>query len=277
MKIIQKSVYNWNGTQYVKIYEDAYEWDGPVALACGATGAQSSIEQSQQNFMTQLQTQAGAVYGNASSVFNDLVNTFAPTVAAGPNQQGFSPALLSNLNSQAITQTGQAYQNAKAAVGNQLSTVGGGNQPLPSGAEVGENLGLAESAANETANQLSSITQENYAVGRQNYENAVRGLAGATSVFNPSTSAGNAATSAGSAAANTANQIAQQQNSWMQLAAGALGGVTGALSGGLTGMLSAPVAQGPGEAGLLNLQQAGNANTIGLTTQPVNLNNQIGG
>ena len=37
------------------------------------------------------------------------------------------------MNSQAITGVGQAYKNAKAAVGNQEAAVGGGNVTLPSG------------------------------------------------------------------------------------------------------------------------------------------------
>lgn len=236
-KIIRKSVWKWTGTEYRKVYEDAYDWNGPVALACGATGAQTNIEQSQQNFMNQLQTQAGAVFGNASAAYTALSNTFTPTVQAGPNQQGFSPQELSTQNSEAITQTGTAYQNAKAAVGNQLSAEGGGNTELPAGSTTATNLGLAESGANQTASELAGITEENYAVGRQNYENATKGLESAGSVYNPATGAAGAATSAGSAAASTANQIASQQNSWIQPVIGALSGVAGAATGGLSNIL----------------------------------------
>jgi hypothetical protein len=237
MKIITKSIWQWDGTAYIKIAEEGHDFDGLVALACGATSQQNQIEQGQQNFATQLQTQAGSVFGNASNVFNNLMATFQPTVAAGPNQQGFSPQELSNLNSEAITQTGTSYQNAKAALGDQLSAEGGGNSALPSGTAIGENMGLAEAGANQTASELSGITEQNYAVGRQNYENAVQGEMGAPNVFNSSTSADNAATSAGSAAANTANQIATQQNSWMQPVVGALSGSLGAVTGGLTNSL----------------------------------------
>ena len=237
-----------------------------MSLGCGATPQQTAIGKSQQNFATQLQTQAGSVFGNASSVFNNLMATFQPTVAAGPNQQGFSPAELSNLNSEAITQTGQSYQNAKAAVGNQLSAEGGGNTALPSGSTVATNLGLAESGANQTANELAGITQENYAVGRQNYQNAVAGEAGLPNVFNSATGAANAATSAGTAAANTANQIAQEQNSWMQPVIGALGGIAGGFTGGLTNSLFSG-GVGPGQSGLTAAQNAVNGSTGGLQTE----------
>jgi hypothetical protein len=237
MRIYNIVKYIWDGEQYVKVFEDSYDYSGPLALACGPTAAQSSILQGQQNFATQLQQQASSVYGNASTVFSGLLNTFMPTVEAGPNQQGFSPQELSNLNSEAITQTAQAYQNAKAALGNQISAEGGGNQVLPSGASIGANLGLAEAGANQEAGELANITEQNYAVGRQNYENAVQGLASAPGVFNPATSAAGAAVGAGSAAASTANTIAAQQNSWMQPVIGALSGVAGQFTGGLTNSL----------------------------------------
>lgn len=275
MKIITKCEGIWNGRAYVTVYEETMAWHGPVALACGPSGAESAIGQSQQNFMTQLQTQAGSVFGSSSQVFNSLMNTFSPIVAAGPNQQGFSPALLANLNSQAITQTGQAYQNAKAAVGNQLSAEGGGNVALPSGSTVGANLSLAESAANETSKQLSQITQENYATGRQNYEQAVQGMEAAPGVFNAATGAANAATNAGTAAANTANQIAQQRTSWMQPVIGALSGIAGAATGGMTNMLTRSIT-GPGWAGLSAAQNAVNGSTSNLATEDPGSTGYIG-
>jgi hypothetical protein len=233
MKIFTEIKMQWDDGmgRYVRLYDKTYEYNGLVALACGASNSQKQIEQSQQNFMKQAQTQAGQVFGASNQVFNSLMSTFAPTIAAGPNQQGFSPALLSAMNSQAISNVGQSYKNAKAAVGNQQAALGGGNTALPSGAEIGVNLGLAEAGANQTASTLNQITQENYAVGRQNYDKAVAGLEQAPGVFSTSTGATNAATGAGEAAANTANQIAQQDNSWVSAVTGAIGSVAGAALG----------------------------------------------
>ena len=234
-KIHIKTVWKWDeySTKYIKIYDHFYNYDGPTENACGASSQQTSVEASQQRFMNQMMSQASTVFGNASSVFNSLVNTFTPTIQAGPNQQGFSPAELSAMNSQAITGAGQAYKNAKAAVGNEEAAVGGGNVTLPSGVNEATDTGLAENAANLTSTELNKITQENYATGRSNYENAVNGLAGSINVFNTASTAGNAATSSGEAAANTANQIAQENNSWMSAAGGALGAIGGAATGGL--------------------------------------------
>lgn len=234
MKIITKLVARWSpdtGT-WVTTYEESYEYDGPVALLCGATSAQSDIMQQQSAFSKQLTQQATQVFGDSSQVFNDLMSTFAPTVKAGPNQQGFSAAENANLQSQAITNTGNAYKNVKAAVGNAQAAEGGGNTNLPAGADTGVDLGVASSAADQTASELGRITEENYEVGRENYNNAVKGMAAAPSVFNPATEAANAATSSQEGAAKTANEIAQEQNSWVQGVTGALGGIAGGIMTG---------------------------------------------
>jgi hypothetical protein len=228
-----RTIFEWDEKRikYVKVYDEGYEWDGSVEQACGSTAAQNAIGSSQQNFMTQAQSQASTVFGGASQAFQGLMSAFAPIVAAGPSQQGFSQQQLSNLNSQAITQTGISYKNAKEAVGEAQSSVGGGNVSLPSGTQTGEDLGLAESAANQTSSELGQITQANYAEGNANYNAAVSGELAAPGIFSASTGATGAATNAGSAAASTANQIASQNNSWV----GAVTGLAGALGGAALG------------------------------------------
>jgi len=235
MKIYTKLQYYWDDrlNSYVLDKSESFEYNGVIELMCGASGQQKDIGASQQTFMNQLQSQAGQVFGASSTVFQNLLNTFTPTVQAGPNQQGFSPAELAVRNSQAITNAGTAYKNAKAALGENNAATGGGNTGLPSGAAATEATELANAGANNTANQLNQIQEENYATGRQNYDTAVSGLAQAPNVFGAATSAAGAANNAGEAAANTANQISQQNNSWMSAVGGILGGVAGAATGGL--------------------------------------------
>jgi hypothetical protein len=235
MRVYRTIEYKWDGEKYVLDKADYFDYNGPVALACGASSEQKAIGAQQSDLFKQMTQQSQQVFGASNKVFNQLVNTFSPTIAAGPNQQGFSPALLSAMNASAIQNVGQAYKNAKAAVGNAQAAYGGGNVALPSGAQIGTDLSLAESAANQTSSTLNQITQENYAVGRDNYNRAVTGLEQAPNVFNAATSAGNAATGAGEAAANTQNQIAQESNSWISAVTGALGTVAGAATGPLVG------------------------------------------
>lgn len=204
--------------------------------------------------------QATDIFGKQSSIYQDLVNTFAPTVANGPNQQGFSAQELANLNSQAITSTGQSYRNAKQALGDQQAAAAGGRAVLPGGATTGQNLGLAEGAANQTAGELGQITQANYATGRQNYLAATQGLAGAGNVYGAANQTAGTANSSGGEAANTANQVAQENNSWVQAVTGALGGVAGAAVTGGMSLLG-----GAGGQTVSGLYNASNAATSGLS------------
>ncbi len=235
MKIYSKLVYQWDGSNYVldKSQVICYDVDTPIALCCGASQQQKDAQQQQAAFATQAMQQATQVFGNSSKVFNDLVNTFAPTVAAGPSQEGFSAAEKAALQSQAITNSGVAYRNARQAVGEAQSAVGGGNTgDTSSGANIGVNMGLANSAAANTADQLNQINLQNYQVGRENYKEATAGMQGTPNVFNPATSAGGLTVNAGQASANTANQIASQNNSWVQAVTGALGGIAGSVATG---------------------------------------------
>lgn len=200
---------------------------------CGANKKQQAIGQSQTDLFKTMAAQGQQVFGNSSTVFNDLLNSYAPIVAAGPNQEGFSAPEKAALDSQAITNTGNDYRNASTAVKESESAVGGGNVALPGGARIGTDLSIADSAAAQTSGELNEINQADYATGRQNFFTAASGLAGSTNVFNPATSLEGATVNAGSAAANTENEIASQDNSWMSAVAGGLGKIAGsAVTGG---------------------------------------------
>src|SRR5438105_692626 len=128
---------------------------------CGASDDQKKLEHEQVSFFNTMMSQASQVFGSSSEIFNDLKDAFSPIVAAGPNQKGFSLPEESNLKSQAITETGQAYKNASEAVKESEAAVGGGNMALPSGAEIGRNLSVANSAAAHGAGELNQINEAN--------------------------------------------------------------------------------------------------------------------
>ena len=199
---------------------------------CGASSEQKEIEQKQSALLDQMMNQSQEVFGDSSQVFKDLQSSFSPIVAAGPNQNGFSPAEESALRSNAITETGQAYRNASTAVKEANAAFGSGNEFLPGGSEIGRDVQVANQGAAQTAGALNKIDLANAQTGRENYFEAAKGLAGTPEVFNPATGAGNAATNAGSAAAETANEIAQENNSWVSAVTGALGGIAGSAASG---------------------------------------------
>lgn len=233
---------------------------------CGASKQQGQIAGSQQNFYSQMINQASQVFGNSSSVFNQLVKTFSPTVANGPNQYGFSAAQDANLRSGAITQAGQGYRNEKQALGDQQAAAGGGRAVMPAGYTAAQNAALATNYGNQTSNALSQITETGYEQGNKNYNEAVQGLGAAPSVFATATGASGAATGAGSAAASTANQIATQDNSWVSSVTGALGSIAGAALGN-PGAIMGAFGGGGGSKGDLGMAQAYSAQgSLGLDT-----------
>jgi len=234
MRIYTKLEYHWNDAmgRYVLDSADSFEYNGIIAQACGATQGQKDVAASSTTFMNQAQQQAGTVFGASSQVFNGLMKTFAPIVAAGPSQRGFSAAEAANLKSQAITQTGQSYKNAKQALGENLAAAGGGNTALPSGVAANAALQLANAGASQTASELGQINEADYATGRQNYLSAVQGELSAPGVYNASSTSTGTAVNAGSEAATAQNDVAQADNSVLQGVLGAVGAIGGGIATG---------------------------------------------
>lgn len=188
---------------------EGYEYSGPVEHACGASSGENQIAQEQQQNFNTMSSEAQQTFGQSSQVFQDLNSAFAPVLAAGPGQSGFTPAELANLKSQAITNTGVATRNAQQAAGERASAAGGGTTVLPSGAALGMNANIAEAGAQQTASELSNINLENAQLGQQNWMNAAGVLSGATNTYNASTGVANATTGSGSSAMSGANTVEQ--------------------------------------------------------------------
>lgn len=180
-----------------------------VSGACGASVQQQQIAAEQQANFNQMTQQAAAVFGDTSKVFGELQSSFAPILAAGPGQQGFTAPELASMRSQAVTQGGIATRNAQQAAGERAAAAGGGTTVLPSGAAMGQEANIAEAGAQATANQLSNINLQSAELGQQNWMNAAGILGGAANTFNASTGAGSAATGSGSAAMSGASTVQQ--------------------------------------------------------------------
>jgi hypothetical protein len=214
---------------------------GPSAGEKQAAATQNAVNQQQAQAYQTMSNQASQIFGNSSQIFNDLTSAFQPILAAGPGQQGYTPAEIANLNSQAITTTGQQYRNAAQAAGERSAASGGGNSLLPSGTTAGTQAQIAAAGAGQTAGELANIQQQSAQVGRQNWLSAAGVLGGAPGVFGAATNAGQAATGSGSAAISGANsvfqnqeQLQKQSNWWQPLVGGVLGGVASGLTGGLS-------------------------------------------
>lgn len=234
-RVYTEIVSKWDEAQrrYVTDWTQAksYEYEGPVDLMCGAPSGLKNAAANMSDFFGTMVNQAKTVFGATSGVFKDLYNTFAPTVAAGPNQEGFSQAEKTAMETQVTEGTGAAYEHAAKALGEKQAAAGGGNVYIPKGQDEQMQEEVATKAAEQESQQRLGITEQNYAVGRQNYDFAAQALAGAPSVFNPATSAGGAATGAGEGAVGAENDVAQADNSFTNALVGGVMGVAGAAAG----------------------------------------------
>ncbi len=211
---------------------------GPSRDEKNAFNTQKDVMAGQAANFKSLSDQAQQIFGSSSQIFKDLTSAFEPILAAGPGQEGYTAAQKANLNSQAITQTGQQYRNAAAAAGERAAAAGGGNALLPSGVVAQQAANIAQAGAGQTAGQLADIRNQSAQLGRQNWLTAAGALSGAPNVFNPATSAGQITTASGSAAQegaeqvfNNAQTIQSQNNWWLKPVAGALGGALSFIPG----------------------------------------------
>jgi hypothetical protein len=200
----------------------------------GPTAAQENLQNEESQFYaTQIQSYNTA-YANYSQLQQTLTQQFAPVLAAGPGQTGFTDQETNALNTQAIEGTASNYQQAEETANAAINARGGGNDTtnITSGTAQQLNEEIASTAAGTESAEELGVTQSNFAQGRQNYENAISGEEEVASGWNPNTFAGSATNAAG--AANTeADAIAQEQDSVWSSVMGALGGVAGEAVGNL--------------------------------------------
>lgn len=202
---------------------------------CGATGAQTQLEQSQADFYSEATQQQEQVYGQDQEILGALKTAYAPILAAGPNQEGFSEGETNNLNTQATEGTANDYSQASKALRESQAAQGA---PLPTGEQEQQQAALAASAASTESQEKEGITQNSYQQGYNEWQAAASGLTGVASELNPTGYSG-AATGAGVATGNTANQIAEENNSWVNAALGAAGAIgTGVVSENPGGIFS---------------------------------------
>jgi NADH dehydrogenase/NADH:ubiquinone oxidoreductase subunit G len=198
----------------------------------GASNTQNELQDEQAQFYaTQIQAYNNA-YANYTQLQNTLTQQFAPVLAAGPGQAGYTAPELTALQTEAKQGTATNFNQAEQAANAAINARGGGNDTtnITSGsAQELEGSIASTAAATESAEELG-ITQSDYVLGHQNYENAVAGTEEVASGWNPNSFAGSTV-SAGNSADAEANAVAEENNSVWSNVLGALGGVAGAAVG----------------------------------------------
>ena len=190
---------------------------------CGSTAAQNSLSQSQTIFYNQMQQQDATTFAEDQQMLKQVQSAYSPILAAGPNQFGFSAGETNDLNTTATEGVAKDYSAASKAL-RENEAASGGDSYVSSGVNSQRDASLAESGADQLANEQLQIKNAGYQQGYNEFTQATSALEGAEGLNN-SVSYADAATSAGSAAGTTDNQIAQENESWMTPLLGAAGNV----------------------------------------------------
>lgn len=199
---------------------------------CGPSQSEQNLQQSEASFDATLQQDYSQTFATNQQILSNLNSVLQPIVNAGPDQQGFSAAENSALSTQAIESNAQGVNQAEQAAAQREDAAGGGTSFLPSGVNAAINAGIGSAAESNLANEQLGITEQNYATGQQNFQNA---LAGEESVAAGEAPLGyaSATTNANTAAFGEANTINQQSN---QEFSDILGGITSIGSAALGGI-----------------------------------------
>lgn len=229
MKVTTKISWDWDGNV---VEENSYDYFGPIAECKGDSG--TNTQQQQLNLQNTLQQQQLA---QQNQYLSQVSGALAPYLSG--KGQGFTPAQLAAMNSQAIDTNATQYNGAGNQVRQALLARGENGQTPLSGTGVAGISGLLSAKAGDLANALRTNTLNDAQQNLSNRFNAASVLSG-----NANTLAGNVGTFGSGASsalgALTQKQISDQQNSFLATLARGFGGGLGAglgggVSSGLTG------------------------------------------
>lgn len=199
---------------------------------CGASGEQKAAFAQQAALQKQTMDEMATIFGENQAMIASIRGAMEPIIAKGPDQQGYSPELLTALATGAADTTALGAQQAQVAAGAKAGAAGGGAAFIPSGANQQISAMLNESAAEENAREQLGIKTDSASIGRQNFFNATSAVGSVVpGLQNAGSTAGNTAVNAGSAAMEGANQIAAANNAWMGPVFGMIGSIGGAYLG----------------------------------------------
>ena len=209
--------------------DGVYEWNGPV-LSCKGDPIAQQQEQAQATFDNTLTNIFQQQYSNQQNQLQYLQSQMEPVIAMGG--QGYTPTQLTSLETGATDTNSQQFQNAEAALNNQISQNAGGSKLAGvAGASIEAQAQLQNAEAQIQAASQQQIQQQNAQLQQQNYWNAVNALNGVAAQENP---LGYAGAETGGANAVTGLSQAVTSSNQSQLL-GALGGIAGGIGGALSG------------------------------------------
>jgi len=214
-------------------------WKSKFTITNKNDAAAQANQDAQTAFYEQLAANYGKDFGDFEGTKDSLLAKIQPIIDAGPGQYGFAAPEDAAIRGAAIDADAASAQNAQVATQQQIKAQNGGADLIPTGAADELRQQGDVDAAKKLSSDQNTITQAGYKAGQENYEGALTADENVLGMMNPNAFAG-ATTSGGSSATgavNAATNAAAASDSWMSLAGGALGGVSGALT---LGALSKP-------------------------------------
>jgi hypothetical protein len=180
-------------------------------------------------FYTTVTANYNADYSQFEDLTGSLEKQLQPIIAAGAEQYGFSATQDAAIRTQATETDAAAARNSEQATNQQITASEGGADLLPTGAQEQLRQQGNVAAAQKNASDQNAVTQEGYAQGALNYNNAVADQTKVLGMIDPNSDA-NSVSTAGNAANGAISAETAADSGWMSMVGGALGGVTGALT-----------------------------------------------
>ena len=202
----------------------------PISGGKGDDTAKST-EESQAAFTNTLQQAFKANNAKQQGQLDFLNKTLQDAIT---NPQGYSPATLAALRTQATESAAQNNKNVLQAVNEKNATQAGGDpSALPSGVQQQIQAGVESAIANNESNQQLGITQQNGQLQQENLWRAVQGEEGVSGLENPEGMASGTNSAAGTVGG--LSQAVTQANGpgWGSILGGVVGAGVSGLSGGL--------------------------------------------
>lgn len=219
---------------------------------CGPSGQEELLASQEGSISTTLKN----VFDERLATQKDILSQVQDSLGqlkSGNFPPGYSPAIMSTLQSRILNQTGAEARNAQQVAGNYFAGRGGGAaSPLPSGVQAAVSGDIAATIGAKEADLLSQLQLKSYDVGRENLLKSISGLTALAGEEAP-LAFGQEATSATNTAFGQAKTINQQKNQmWADIAGGVTGlakAGLGVLSGGAANLIPSPTSTTGGLAG----------------------------
>jgi hypothetical protein len=179
------------------------------------------------NYIYKGRTYNSTIFGAGSSMYKSLSTKLDSIINT---TQGKSPEELAAENSQTLNSTAASAKQVNAAIGANAAKSGDSNPGVESGVVQAERSAADTQVLNNMSNQQAKIVEDNYAVGRQERDAAIKSEEALPSAaFGASEGAASEVGAADAQVSQQANANEQSQTSWMGMVGGIASQAAGAL------------------------------------------------